>query len=377
MIELFSKEQLGQVDWGKTDIAHAEWMKQFCLGLPKQYIDNVETECRILQTDNALFLVTINQEEYDSSYVCSLYTALILYSKEELARLDNVFLEYPLRGLIACLDNALRLGLVNQVIAVNNFLLSTNLYPSWDGRNIGEITAKLKKEFPNHAIIFRSLTFCQNASLISKFKHAGYYLATSRQIYIFDRLVCDYTQKHNFKMDIKSLKKTQYKKVNHDEITDEDFSRIVELYNKLYIHKYSQYNPKYNEQCMRLWHQSRIMEFWGLRNEEGVLDAVMLCYDRGPTTTVPAVGYDLNLPHGVQLYRMLIARAIERASEKGLVLNLSAGASLFKILRGGVGHIEMSAVYLAHLPLKRRIVWNCLIWLLNHIAAPLMKRYRL
>ncbi|HSF01902.1 MAG TPA: class I SAM-dependent methyltransferase, partial [Solirubrobacterales bacterium] len=60
---------------------------------------------------------------------------------------------------------------------------------------------------------------------------------------------------------------------------------------------------------------------------------------------------------GLGLYRTLMALFIAEASERQLLLNLSAGADQFKALRGAVPVEEFDAVYDRHLPVLRRSVW--------------------
>ena len=347
---------------------------------PNSLIDNVKTEVSILEIDGQLFPVTINHEAYDTCYTCSIYTAFISYAKSEILKIKHRFIKLFLCIIIKIFEIIFRLVKIDRVISHNNFLLSTNLYPKIqiNDEKFKHYLHSLSKDFPNHAFIFRSLNKHSNKDLITKLISLGFKIYPTRQVYIFDKKKSRFKQKRNFKFDINLLKKQDlYDFISNDDIKSSDYLRIVELYKKLYIDKYSEFNPKFNEKYIELSHKTKLIEYFGLRNKEGVLDAVVGCYDRGEITTTPIVGYDTDLPQELGLYRMLMAYSIDRADKKNLVLNLSSGASNFKILRGGEAYIEYSALYKKHLPLLSNIVWEFLRYLLNYVAVPIMKFYKL
>lgn len=347
---------------------------------PSSLIDNVKTEVRILEMDDQLFPVTVNYESYNTCYTCSIYTAFISYAKSEILKIRNSFVRLVFCIIIKIFGIIFRLVKIDRVVSHNNFLLSTNLYPKMqiEDREFLCYLQSLSKEFPRHAFIFRSLNKYSNEALIAKLVSLGFKLYPSRQVYIFDKKESNFRQTRNFKSDLKLLEKqTSYNAVLDCDIKDTDYHRIVELYNKLYIDKYSEFNPKFNEKYIELSHKTKLIEYFGLRNKDGVLDAIVGCYDRDKTTTTPIVGYDTNLPKELALYRMLMAYCIDRADRRNLVLNLSSGASHFKTLRGGKAYIEYSALYIKHLPLLPYLVWEFLRYLLSYVAVPIMKLYKL
>jgi hypothetical protein len=269
------------------------------------------------------------------------------------------------------------LARINKVVSLNNWLLSTNLYQDWDGKSIQDMTAFLVKKFPEHIIMSRSLNEQANPELLKQYKQNGYDFVPSRQVYLFDKKNGDYSKKNNTKWDFKLLEDTEYSIVSHDDIIPEDYPRITELYNKLYLEKYSYHNPQFTAECIRLWHKHKLIIMQGLRNSDGTLDGIAGCFERGGITTAPLVGYDTSLPQSLGLYRMLIALVIKRAHTHNMVLNASSGASEFKRLRGAVPEIEYSVIYTKHLSLYRRGVWKILTWILINIGIPLMKKYKL
>ena len=89
------------------------------------------------------------------------------------------------------------------------------------------------------------------------------------------------------------------------------------------------------------------------------------------------VGYDTSLPIELGLYRMLAAIVLREAARRAITLNMSSGIADFKRLRGGIAHIEYSAVYYDHLPMRRRIVWRTLATLLDQIGVRVLKKNEL
>jgi hypothetical protein len=353
------------------------YLKPFLNAESKKVIANVQTNIVLLDTEKNLFPVTINFEEYNNSYVCSPYTACISYAKEEMSKLNNKPLEKLLSTLSILLSFLLKKATINKVISVNNWLLSTNLYSSWDGKNIPDIKTFLSQKFRDHAIMFRSLNRHSNSKLMNEFKNCGFILIPSRQIYFFDKSLHDYWKRRNTRNDLKLLQKTNYKIVGHADISEADYPRIVELYNLLYLDKHSYYNPQFTQECIANWHKEKLLYMNGLRNKLGILDGIIGCFEKNGITSAPLVGYDTKLDQNIGLYRMLIIMVIQRAKENDLVLNLSSGASDFKRVRGGIPFIEYSAVYIGHLPVGKKMIWHIMNFLLTNIGVPIMKRFKL
>lgn len=326
--------------------------------------------------DGHRFPVTINKTEWDNSYVCSPYTAFISYAQEELAKLRSPWLECGLRQFIHALDGFLRWGHINRVVHVNNWLLSTNLYPAWDGTGLEAMHARLLADYPDHALLWRSLNPVTNGPVLRKLRGLGYRLIPSRQVYLFDAR-SNFRITKNLRWDRRLAGETSYLTVSHDELTPADFPRIIELYNQLYLDKYSQHNPHFTAELVALWHRTRSLVFTGLRAPDGRLDGIVGIVERDGVTTVPVIGYATELPQELGLYRLLMLIAIEDAISRRLLLNLSAGAPHFKRIRGGIACLEYSAAHYSHLPIQRRLVWKLLDLVLTHIAVPLMRRFKL
>lgn len=342
-----------------------------------KWILNVETKMTTREIGGFLFPTTINNEEYSSSYVCSPYNALVTYGQDELFKIKNHPLRWSLKILMKVLSKLLKLGKINKVICVNNFLLSTNPYPDWEGIGANDDRKKLQALYPQHAIMYRSLNTYTNDRLMHYLEKHGFNLIASRQVYIFDKKLNNFKKRNSTNNDRRALKNSKYKVVSHEEITANDYATIIDLYNKLYLEKYSKHNPQFSEQLIKYWHESKLLTMFGLRDDKGVLQGVIGIFESDEVSTAPLVGYNTHLSAQHALYRILIYLVLDYSDKKGCCLNLSSGASGYKLVRGGQPFIEYSAIYTKHLPLYRRITWQTIKILLNGLFVPILKKYKL
>jgi hypothetical protein len=383
-IHLYNRATIHQLQWPDTDAGR--YAKHYLLPLieqtPANFIGNAVTELYVLQIDGLVIPLTVNHKEYSNSYVCSPYTHYVTYAIQELVLLQNRILEKVLAIFLTAIGMGLKLGRLNQTVHINNWLLSTNLCVELAPAQIQAIVHFLLKRFPNHSLVWRSLN-CQTIQsklLTDCLAQLRCRLVPSRQIYFLptdrsDGLLSK--ARWLVKRDYSLLEKKGYSIVGPTELARTDIPRLVELYNALYLDKYSMCNPWFNEEFMALAWRERLLEFHALRNNEtGYIDAVLGYYSREGVMTTPIFGYDTKLPQSTGLYRMLSAVLIRLAADHGLLLHESSGAAQFKRNRGATSTIEYTAVYDRHLPLYRRLGWSLLETALNSIGVPLLKKYK-
>ena len=360
-----------------THKAAGQYLRNFQTS--ESMICNIKTKTKICTIDNKLHLpLTINKEEYANSYVCSIYTALIPYCTQELHKLNNPLLRTVINRLITFFDSILKKNQINKLIQINNWMLSTNLhYEELQNLNYKKFFFFLSQSFPEHSFMVRSLNSHQNSHLINSLKINDCLMIPTRQVYIFDKKLKDYSLSHNYKIDKKLLKTTGYNYVAQHEIKRSDYSRIIELYNMLYIKKYSEHNPQFTSQYIEMIINHPYFYIEGFRNHHGILDAVGGRFTIEKTTTLPIVGYDTNKPKKLGLYRLVLISTILYAEKNGLIFNASSGASSFKKLRGAVPFIEYAAVYSDHLSKKRKRIWSYLKFILDKVFIPIMRKYQL
>ena len=343
-----------------------------------QLIKNAFTELRWIQADETLiFPVTINTDAISNSFVCSPYTAYALYSRDELKhKVPNKLLQLPVLLIIKFLSLLLRWGRIDQNVHVNNFLLSTNPYPWWNGDDIEELTRFLIHHYPKHAIIFRSLNVYQHKDLIKAMEQSAYDKIASRQVYIYDLSREVWLKKNNNKNDFRLLRKQQLTYLDHEKMGNY-LKDALHLYNQLYLKKYSTFNPQFTLEYFKSCHASETIHFQGYCDESGKLKAFAAVFVIEDTITSPLVGYDTVAPQKQGLYIHAIQLVMKYKFDTGKLLNLSSGAAEFKRLRGGIPAMEYSLVYTKHLPLYRRSVWKSLEWISNKVGVPIMEKYEL
>ncbi len=341
------------------------------------FADNLVTAVELLQTGNLCMPATINHGETGNTWVCSPLTTYCHYAAEELQRYLHPILSKPLTVICKGYGYALERAQIDKAVAINNWMLSTNLYPDLQSEALCQMVDYVLQRWPDHAIWFRSLNGEHNADWLDALRSLGFEMVPSRQVYLFDRLDSLPRRHANLSRDMQLLHRTPLQKIGPGDFHANDHARIAHLYANLYLNKYSRLNPQYTEYFMHRWQEAGLLEFHGLKDAGGVLQAVVGLFRQGNVITAPIVGYNTALPQDLGLYRLLMAIVFEQATLTGATVNLSAGASEFKRLRGGKPTIEYSAVLTKHLPIYRRNVISVLRALTTSIGVPVMKRFQL
>ncbi|WP_018343224.1 hypothetical protein [Cytophaga aurantiaca] len=371
-----------KIEWIKAEAIKDPLLKRvaalFSNHTSRALIQNVDTEIRFIQIQHSLvFPVTINNAEWDNSYVCSPYTAYVTYAKEEAEqKIQNKILRFILKLFISTFGIYLKSTQINKVVHVNNFMLSTNPYPEWKGSHIREVLAFLVKELPGHAIIFRSINDIQHKELLKACVNANMKLIASRQVYIYNEPFTDFMKRNNNYQDQRIIRKKGLIYVSHEEMWGY-LEEALHLYNLLYLKKYSKHNPQFTLTYFTESYTLGLIHFQGYKDHTGRLRSFCGLFTQGDTITSPLVGYDTSAPKEDALYIHAIQLIYMYRLNANKTLNLSSGAPLFKRLRGGIPAIEYSAVYVKHLSLFRRSVFVLLKFASNSIGVPLLKKYEL
>ncbi len=338
-------------------------------------IKNIQTDIQIITLDGQPVPITVNDEEYDNSYVCSPYTAYISYAKDELGLLRKPLLQWGLKGLIGWVSLLLKLAKINRTVSINNWLVSTNLIPDWSFGAVQEITKDLLRHYPQHSLSIRSLNAKTNSPLMDRLIQQGWELIPARQVYLFDNHHSDWSNRKNVKNDGRLLAKTPLTWVKPADLHDNDFGDMEDCYQQLFIKKHSHLNPQFTAEFFRELHQAGLVEFHGFRNADGRIIASIGLFTQQDTITTPIVGYDTRQPKELGLYRLVMALLLKLAKERGQMLNLSSGAADFKRQRGGEPVIEYTAFYVQHLSAKRRWALQCFSRTLNHFGPHFLQKH--
>jgi len=373
--KVFDRENIHLLPWPKNELG--SYAKQFLVPFiqkgPNQYISNIQTNLSVVLIDDLVLPITVNDAEYDNSFTCSPYTHYISCALEYLDHIQTIGLKNTLKPLINSLSPILIKGQVNKVVTVNNWLMTTNLYPSISEKQISTLTEFLKNRFSDHAILFRSINNFNNDSIYQSLISNDFDLIANRQVFFVDAKQQDSFKSRMFKSDLKVLEKTEYQLNESHEITIDDVPRILELYNALYLEKHSKLSPHLTLKFIELVLTNNLLSFKAFR-KNGVIDAVVGYFSIENQITSPLFGYDIQKPQELGLYRLISTILALEAKKTGALLNQSAGASSFKKLRRASGCIEYLAVNTTHLPYTRIFPWKMLKMIDNHLGIALMQR---
>lgn len=380
---LFSRETLCDLAWPATP--EGDYARRVLTSLmrhgTRRYIDNVDAEVKALRAgDVVLPLVIVNGrgKGQSLSYVCSSTTHYVDYAKREveLELRDRPVLRRLFPPLLEAFRPLFTIGQVDRAVFINNWLLSTNLYPALSQADLKEIRAELIQSFPRHLLIFRSVNDCLNTELARGLEALGFHRIFSRQVWILDPRTGGHWKKKSLQKDRSLARRTAYRWEEGASLGASDCGRLKKLYDDLYLDKYSRFNPQFTEAFFREALSADWLKFFVLRSE-GALDGVLGFVERQGVMTTPLIGYDRSLPADWGLYRLISLKLVEEAGTRGLILHQSSGAAAFKRHRGSAPSMEYTYVYDAHLPLVRRLPWWLLAGLTRTLIAPLMRRWQL
>jgi hypothetical protein len=376
-VVLDDPRSLPESAWLNGHAALKRYLSSFAENGSRAFVGNLETTVMGLAAGRLTLPVTVNQADYGNCYVCSPHTAYSLYAREETRLVPNPLLRWSLRAATKGAGRLLKAARFDRVVHINNWMLSTNLYPEMDGSLVSEITQVTVSQYPGHFICWRSLNRTTAAPLMDELVRRGYTLLPSRQVYIFDPLGRKWRRTYDARNDRSLLRRSTYRVEDPIKLQGSDYERVALLYGKLYLEKYSPLNPAFTARYIRLCQESGAMRFIGLRSPEGIIDGIIGQFTVERVTTTPIFGYDTALPRDLGLYRMLTTLLLEGSIARGLTVNASSGAASFKRMRGGEPAIEYTAVYSRYLPLGRRLGIEAFASGIRKAVVPMMRTLRL
>ncbi|RWL83310.1 MAG: GNAT family N-acetyltransferase [Mesorhizobium sp.] len=345
----------------------------------RDLIANLMTKVETFEIAGRVFPLTLNEaDETPNCYICCPTSAYIDYAIDETRNFAaHPLLRRALNALIRACAPLVRASGLDRQAQVNNWLYSTNPVPLLDRPMVASLRSSLTARFPHRAIVIRSLNDIADPATIAVLKAEGFRMLAARQIYIFADRSAAPAMTRDMKRDRARLRATPFQRVGNGDFSEADYARAEQLYDMLYLDKYTPLNPHYTARYIAEMHRRGIISLAGLRRPGGELVAVTGLFENGGTLTQPIVGYDTSLPVADGLYRIMMAVAQDHATARGLFFNMSAGAAGFKRRRGAVAAIEYNAVYAGHLPLRRRLAIRVMETVLAVVGIPLLRRFEL
>ncbi|HNK63907.1 MAG TPA: GNAT family N-acetyltransferase [Anaerolineales bacterium] len=372
--ELFTRENIHTLPFPSTE--DGDYARRYLIPLmsddSQKYIRNVHnTQLMAVKASETVFPITITDFHPQNTYTVSPYSHYVSYGGlEEVKHLNNKIAEIAVKALMFPVAAFFKYSELDKVVFVNNYLLSTNLYPSVNSDQIKALSAALVTWFPDRAIVFRSVDQKKNPHIYRTLAGLGYDLVLSRQVWYMDPVAALKTRQ--CKEDLRVLRRNGYEAVDGKDLSDEELRRAVELYDLLYLEKYSYFNPQFTFEFLRLARDENILHMVGLK-KDGRLNGIMGFFIRNGAMTQPLFGYDTSLPMEEGLYRLLTLVTLQAGVQRGLLVHASGGVGRFKKVRGGESVTEYNAVYTKHLPRRRQLPWK-LIGNVSDRAIPYFKK---
>jgi hypothetical protein len=375
MINLYNASNIDSLAWPDTE--EGNYAKNYFIPLLKEgvqsYIENVKTDLSILKVNEFILPITINDEEYENSFICSPYTQYISSGFLFIDTLKNKLLKNTLNTLVKIFGKVLRFGKINRVITVNNWLMTANPPLIIDDQTLEILKDYLIQHFPYHAILFRSVVKKTCEHSFNALKNQKFHLLATRLVYITQASNEKIFKTRIFKSDLKFFKESHYDILKASDIPNTDIPKIQELYNALYIKKHSQYNPQYNLRFVKHVFDNEVFHFQALKHNNSLKGVIGYFCHKGSMIS-SFFGYDPSTSEQ-GIYRLLSTMLMLEAQKKSFPYYQGAGGSFYKKIRKAEGHLEYTAIYSRHLSIKRRFIWQILKISLNSFGIHFMKKY--
>lgn len=329
-------------------------------GLSGYLLNAGDSEMKAIVLDEHLIPVIVTARG-DDCYILSPVAHYIKYSQKELSLLDNGLYKYFLLSLLQTGNIFFKILNFNKAVYVNNWLLSTNPPLYLNPGEIINLRDYLAKEFPDKAIVIRSVDSF-NKNYLRILKDCGFKLIINREIHYWEPAqlgsICS-RKRRKVKLDIALSEKNDFVIEKLDTASRKDFLRLSEIYQMIYISKYTRLNPKFTAEFMEIVHSEKILEFFVIKKEDVIVGFISFLENDAMIYSL-IMGYDKEMDkiHNWNLYKLLMGLTFKISINRNKRLFLSSGAGYYKRRRGSKTQYEYEAVYIRHLSPLRQIPWH-------------------
>ncbi len=376
---IYNSDNIDELDWSSyhDGIQSQRYLEPLVKNGVSSYITNSSCELMICAGHQLLLPLVLSSNSKNQTYVVSNNTQFIDYPLEEIVQGSKYpkYVKIGSRLFFALLKMIGRLSRFDNCVFVNNWLVSTNLYPQLSKEVIDDLMGCLSAHFPKKTIVFKGLLREFNAGIMDALAENNCKEIVTRQVYMMDPALKKYKKKRPYTQDKKHAEKSEGLQWSVQEsLSDEEKSKIIAMYTDLYIRKYSVHNPHYTPSFLSLLLHKGVMTLHVLKENERI-QASQLIFTLNGMLTTPMIGYDAQEPKEKGLYRLMNMALMQEAIEKNFVLNMSSGASSFKKQRGGVPVFEHNMVKYNHVGPVRRLPWLIFKMLSDKVVKPGMEKY--
>lgn len=386
VVSLFNSVQANSIQW--ENYQAGSMLRPFFETLLQTPIDqcvrNGVGTMQLLALDDALIPIQIisGQAPFNSAYICApsgQYVHLAIEEIEKEVNTSQVWYQPLAKPFLQTFGAMAKRTGFDQVVQIDQWLLSTNLHHPLRYEALQTATHHLAERFPQHALVFRSVSDLFDQDLAAHLQALGYQPVVSRKIYALDTTLDRAFVKKRMSIADQKLWQKQQSQYHWEVMAQADcctLNTLRQFYEALYRQKYTQLNPAYTPLFLQKAHAARLLTFHLLRHTPtNALAGFSAFFERNGILTTPLIGYDPALPPEAGIYRFLHHRAVQEALTRNLKLHLSSGAGQFKTLRGAMAGIEYHWVYTRHLPWKRRLPWQVMQALTRYVAVPTLQKH--
>ena len=341
--------------------------------------DNLDCESGLIEIGDKLVPYTKNKMTKETlCYTISTFTHYYHYLREEMDIVGLRFAKLILMLPLWLIGFFLRFAKVDQAFTINNFGLSTNLFPK-DLSAIGweNVVSTVEKSNPNHAILVRSVNRGLNSKDYDALIDCGFKPMFARNVLLFPHKPIEQFPRRKRRQILRDEKlehKLGFRWLSGVTLDEEMSARVADLYDQLYLGKYSKNNPRFTPLFHYECSNRKILNYQLLLDEEQIIGVLgMKVVDEVATT--PILGYDHHHPHANVLYRIITAKITRTSSDNDFHRHASSGANKFKQLRGGVTNEEFTMVKTSHLSWWRRLNWGLIRFMAQKIGRPLTHKF--